>query len=624
MSGPIGILLLALCISASYGDYYPTKAPVKEETPFIPVLENRPLDSFNNNNFVILTTTQAPQAPQAPQYPQKHEEPILRHEEPVVSVPSTQFRTLCGENQSGKSMFYVAHPENRKWFLQCDENGKVFLKFCPEDTVFTDNLVCEGLTGKEEKPIAIQQQETTVLAVKPIVIDITPMMPLAQVVAHDSSYPVAPLSPLSSFSPSSSLPSSASPLFPREAPEFRAQCELQRSISRVAFYLPHPIDRSLFIQCDEFGNAFVHSCPQDLFFTASFTCRREGEDAESTIEVRPPQPPIMSGPTLSTYQSGSISSTILLTSADLTGTVESSQEAPEFADACRNKIQSGVLVFYIKHTSDESKYIQCDEFGKAFLKQCPSGLVFSERLGCARKEQIEQAVVETSQELKKPISLDAGLIVGNADLGLAESLEFKHLCVSNPTGSSGSIFFLPHPSDKMLYIQCDEFGRAFVRQCQFGTLFVAESRACEKETEMRPVVFMQPIRGETIVNLDSYPTATTTRLPEPVVIAIEAYPTTPIILLEEPKTTQSYPAQPIVFAEEITTTQAYPTMPLTTPVIVFEEPPRTTQAPIVVTTQASYPARSEIVLEEIKTTTQAPIVFTPHIRGRPVLKHNGY
>jgi hypothetical protein len=530
MSGPIGILLLALCIPASYGDYYPKKAPVKEETPFIPVLENRPLDSFNNNNFVVLTTTQAPQAPQ---YPQKHEEPILRHEEPVVSVPSTQFRTLCGENQSGKSMFYVAHPENRKWFLQCDENGKVFLKFCPEDTVFTDNLVCEGLAGKEKKPIAIQQQETTVLAVKPIVVDITPMMPLAQVVAYDSSYPVAPLSPLSSFSPSSSLPSSpASPLFPREAPEFRAQCESQRSISRVGFYLPHPIDRSLFIQCDEFGNAFVHSCPQDLIFTASFTCRREGEDAESTIEMRPPQPLVMSGPTLSTYQSGSISSTILLTPADLTDTVESSQEAPEFANACRNKIQSGVLVFYIKHTSDESKYIQCDEFGKAFLKQCPSGLVFSERLGCARKEQIEQAVVEASQELKKSNSLDAGLIVGNADLGLAESLEFKHLCTSKPVDNGyGSIvnnaFFLPHPFNNMLYIQCDEFGRAFLRQCQFGTVFVAESKACEKVNEQRRVaLFEAPIatfgRGEQYPTTNQYPARE-----EPIVFATQA----PIIVL---------------------------------------------------------------------------------------------
>jgi hypothetical protein len=58
----------------------------------------------------------------------------------------------------------------------------------------------------------------------------------------------------------------------------------------------------------------------------------------------------------------------------LTSTTESQTEER------RAKLRSGIIVFYLKHPSDESQFIQCDELGAAFLE-----------LVCARREDIQLA-----------------------------------------------------------------------------------------------------------------------------------------------------------------------------------------------------------------------------------------
>jgi hypothetical protein len=462
---------------------------------------------------------------------------------------NSQLKFLCNTQQQQRTsdgqlrpMFYLPHPAKREWFIQCDESGKVFLKFCPPGTVFSANLVCEFESRQDEQQREQISREPTMGIARdeslfsgtssskqtifhPIVIDITPIPPIGVVAA-----PSQTGSTWSSSSSSIEQPTTTT--LSREAPEFRPLCESKRTTSRVSFFLQHPTDRTLYIQCDEFGNAFLRSCPKGLWFSAEFTCKRfdaSGSDEESTkfegssspassaLPTRPQEPIVlemkppstqMTGPTLTTYHSGASSNLLSL------GNTEWSRDAPEFYATCAARRQPGVIMFYIPHPTDKQMYVQCDEFGKAFFRRCPNKLVFSDKLACVHSTQEEEKENGVRQEdlirheedesmrirENKPI-IDAkpsesfGRNTFSFDqqpttFELAESLEFKHLCSNEAKLNRGqatqTVFFVPHPTDRQTYIQCDEFGRAFIRRCLTGTFFSSKSNACVEEASEQP------------------------------------------------------------------------------------------------------------------------------------------
>lgn len=60
--------------------------------------------------------------------------------------------------------------------------------------------------------------------------------------------------------------------------------------------------------------------------------------------------------------------------------------APETSSnaTCKYGLKDGDL-FYHPYPEDPAKFIQCDEFGQAFLQNCPKGLVWSQSvLTCIR------------------------------------------------------------------------------------------------------------------------------------------------------------------------------------------------------------------------------------------------
>jgi hypothetical protein len=83
---------------------------------------------------------------------------------------------------------------------------------------------------------------------------------------------------------------------------------------------------------------------------------------------------------------------------------------------------------------------------------------------------------DETQEDEKQQDVD-----GKRKPGNEKTTEFARLCrMKLSEATDEKVFFLQHPNSPRMYIQCDEFGRAFIKQCLNNTVFVTASRACEK------------------------------------------------------------------------------------------------------------------------------------------------
>ena len=93
------------------------------------------------------------------------------------------------------------------------------------------------------------------------------------------------------------------------------------------------------------------------------------------------------------------------------------------------------------HPSDMTKFIRCDIMGKMYITQCPNK--------------------ETYDMLTDSCSNNAvGSSPGNA------LPDLNSYC--SPTSLLAGDFYFPYPSDDTRFIQCDAFGRAWVRPCPAG------------------------------------------------------------------------------------------------------------------------------------------------------------
>ncbi|XP_025113984.1 uncharacterized protein LOC112576009 [Pomacea canaliculata] len=106
--------------------------------------------------------------------------------------------------------------------------------------------------------------------------------------------------------------------------------------------------------------------------------------------------------------------------------------------------------FFFPYPGDDSKYIQCTEWPNfAVVKDCAPYHKWEQRvLNCIYNMTVVDPTHD--QYLTSPSPLDF-----NCTYGL----------------QTGDLFYHPYPNDHTKYIQCDQFGNAFVKSCQSGRIW---------------------------------------------------------------------------------------------------------------------------------------------------------
>lgn len=425
---------------------------------------------------------------------------------PVVStseaVESIEFRKECESRRvTHKGVFFFPVPENRNSYIQCDESNRAFIRTCPTGTVFSDNLACEKI-GEEIKTVEIVKPLVQLDTVTPLVSSYGATVQREELIK-------------------------VSEIIPVEAPEYNALCQSQRLAKIGLFYLSFPINRSMFIQCDESNRAFVKNCPVGTVFTELLTCERieSVRPTEAVVPVVPlvptptsygtvevPKPVITKTHTIPAYDAAPIVplQTIQPVQLDMASTVVvSSQEGVEsleFKKECESMRHSSKGLFFIPHPTSRIQYIQCDEINRAFVRTCATGTVFTENLACEHTGQEHKSVNLNRDSVVKTgygsvVQQDVVVVpkvevpvtvVPVAEQSVAESAEFRKECESRRFTHQG-VFFIAMPTSRSQYIQCDELNRAFVRTCPVGTVFT-ENLACERIGEQVKSVVVEQVK----------------------------------------------------------------------------------------------------------------------------------
>jgi hypothetical protein len=276
----------------------------------------------------------------------------------------------------------------------------------------------------------------------------------------------------------------------------------------IVFYLPHPTKQSFYIQCDQFGHAFLKECPAGTIFTQNLVC-------ENINDLHPVNAPAVATRPVLDQTVGSYGSAPTF-SADTPSVIETShveifREAQEFNGLCTSH-----TLFYFQHPTDKNSFIQCDDFGKAFVRPCPAGLVFTGNLVCENPSDLHTVAPSLDRQVQvvRPaygtvpfVSQDA--VVTHTEI-FQEAPEFKELCLNkNAYGAQVStVFYIPHPTKQSFYIQCDQFGRAFLKECPVGTIFTL-NLACENVNDLHAIeketVPVRPQLDQTVGTYGSAP-----------------------------------------------------------------------------------------------------------------------
>jgi hypothetical protein len=457
-----------------------TEAPVVVEVtpaPYAPALYVAPVTT---TEAPVVEVTPAPYAP-APApvveattaaYSAPPAAPVILEQVPAYgtsnlastflwSTEAPEFRTMCesrlkmsGDSEDIDGKFYMQHPSKPNMFIQCDEFGRSFLKVCPAETIFTDNIACE----KRDHLLGHMHRAKFLGA----------GMRTAAYGGLQSSEIVEDMGV--------------------RAPEFQHLCKRVGLAGLTLFYKPHPVNQRQFIQCDDFGMSFLKTCPIGTIFTENMVCEKIGELHAIMRQSAPIVAPAVP-----------YGSTTLMQSAPIFTPTETEMmmpESPEFKHMCvsaTNKMESSSLNFYVAHPTDKTKYIQCDEVGRAFLKMCPTQTIFTDNLTCEKVGELHEIWNMKKQPVLSavapPIVEPAPVVVPVVPAPVAEwsqeSMKFRSTCRAHRGVGMKQMFYLAHPERNDWFIQCDETGRAFVKTCMSGTIFT-ENLACEKMGEIIP------------------------------------------------------------------------------------------------------------------------------------------
>jgi hypothetical protein len=278
-----------------------------------------------------------------------------------AGVYSPEFNHICKRlGLRGLTVFYKPHPTDQKHFIQCDDFGVAFLRTCPSETVFTENLVCERLSD-----LHVIHRSSTYMR------------------ETGSSYGSASLSETApKYESGSSITSEE--MVP-ESLEFKHMCvSSKRDLS--VFYWPHPTSTSMYIQCDASGRAFVKTCIAGTIFTENLTCEKINELHKVWKSTKPM---MENGPVASSPYG--ISNLMIVSKPIVSNPfVEWTKESLEFRSLCESKRVEGTPVFYLRYPVRNDWFIQCDESGRAFVRTCMTGTIFTENLACEKVGELHE------------------------------------------------------------------------------------------------------------------------------------------------------------------------------------------------------------------------------------------
>ncbi|KAK7094795.1 uncharacterized protein [Littorina saxatilis] len=227
-----------------------------------------------------------------------------------------------------------------------------------------------------------------------------------------------------------------------------------QAIARGQFYFPYNPDETKFIQCNEWGKYWVMPCaPGTVWSQKAYTCIRKGYNPGPN-----PGSPVTSPP----QWTSSASWLYNTTTASVPGSLGDNPCTPAARTKCR---------FYFTYSPDETKFIQCNEWGESWVRPCAPGTVWSQNAcTCIRKGDNpgpnSEPTVTSPPASTTPV--------------------YQPTTTSSPNPCTDEAlaneqFYFPHESDETKYIQCDKQGGAVEKQCQPGSLWSQDHFSCIKK-----------------------------------------------------------------------------------------------------------------------------------------------
>ncbi|KAL8562359.1 hypothetical protein ACOMHN_066073 [Nucella lapillus] len=199
-------------------------------------------------------------------------------------------------------------------------------------------------------------------------------------------------------------------------------------------YFPHPLSYTRFVYCDNQGVAYLVLCPAHYWYN---------DNAQGCV---PGTPPTVTLPTLpATTHRPQVTNSLPPLITNLPGTNPCTQEALNRGDR------------FFPYPSDPHKYIACTEWPNyGVIKDCAPYHKWSQHdLACIYRH----TVVDPTKDIyvSTPAALSVDCKVGLNDLDL---------------------FYHPYPGDNTKFIQCDQFGDAFVMSCPPGRVWNQHFLTC--------------------------------------------------------------------------------------------------------------------------------------------------
>ncbi|CAC5407848.1 unnamed protein product [Mytilus coruscus] len=133
---------------------------------------------------------------------------------------------------------------------------------------------------------------------------------------------------------------------------------------------------------------------------------------------------------------------------------------------------------YFPHPGDIKKFLQCDQLGRMYIIQCPSGETYDYKAGtCMTGSVARPSIVTRIQAINtspNPIKHSTPPIVAAATTILKTRIQ--NPC-TNANMAKGLMYFA-YPEDPNKFIQCEQSGNALVESCNISLVWNQQRLAC--------------------------------------------------------------------------------------------------------------------------------------------------
>ncbi|KAK7095218.1 uncharacterized protein [Littorina saxatilis] len=231
---------------------------------------------------------------------------------------------------------------------------------------------------------------------------------------------------------------------------FKNPCT-RKNLKKRLLRHPHPFDSTKFLLCDFAGKVYVVSCPgEDIFNPETRECG--------------------------------------FTSVCTCGGGNDDDPAPSTGNPCTPEaIANGQ--FYFTYSPDDTKFIQCDEWGQSWVMPCAPGTVWSQDAYTCIHKGADSGSSSTSASTPASTSAPAPPPASPSPHSLSTTASLPGSYGTNPCtpqALDNEQFYFPYNSDETKFIQCDEWGNAWVMPCEPGTFWSQDHYDCIKKGDPAP------------------------------------------------------------------------------------------------------------------------------------------